>query len=135
MRIKSVMTPCPYVINADMAIDAAIEQMKLYSVRHLPVIKNKELIGVISERDMNLGSLLSASVGHELTVEHVCGKESFVVNEEEDLADVAREMSEDKHEYALITNDEDKFTGIFTTNDATRVVYMLLQEKKLSDGE
>ena len=129
MKIRTVMTPCPYTIDFEAPLEKALERMKLYSIRHLPVVKDKDLIGVVSERDLELGLLLSKSVGFPPQVGSICQADPFIVNQDEDLSNVVHEMADNKFSYALVTDEEMKFVGIFTNVDACRVVYMLLEEQ------
>ena len=135
MKIKTVMTPCPYTIDFEAPLERALERMKLYNIRHLPVVKGKDLIGVVSERDLELGLLLSKSAGFPPVVGGICQVDPFVVNQEEDLSNVTNEMADNKFECALVTDDDMKFVGIFTNVDACRVVYMLLEEEYAKGGK
>jgi acetoin utilization protein AcuB len=135
MKIKSVMTPCPYIIDYDSSFEKAQEKMKLYSIRHLPVIKGEDLVGVVSERDIDLASLISQSISIKSTVGDVCHSDPFIVDQDEDLSTVTMDMAERKLDFALVTNDEMKFVGIFTTTDACRVLHMLLEEGVLKEKD
>lgn len=45
------MTPNPCTVGPSETIDAALEQMHQFGVRHLPVLEDGALIGVVSDRD------------------------------------------------------------------------------------
>ena len=42
----------PRWIDADAGVDEVLEEMQTYQIRRLPVIRNKRLVGIISERDL-----------------------------------------------------------------------------------
>lgn len=128
MQVKTVMTPCPYTIECTASIDEALDRMRICGIRHLPVVEHGSVVGVISERDIAVGMILCKATGAAPLVGALCQSDPFIVNQEESLSEVAREMAEHKHDYALVTDDELKFTGIFTSVDACRVVSMLLEQ-------
>ena len=51
--IKAVMTPFPYSIAIDAPLSDAAQMMEEHEIRHLPVIEGDELVGVVSDRDLN----------------------------------------------------------------------------------
>ena len=57
-RVTTIMTPNPHWVFADESLDRARGLMDWFSFRHLPIIENKQLVGVLSDRD-----LLSATGG------------------------------------------------------------------------
>jgi CBS domain-containing protein len=59
-------------------------------------------------------------------------KEPLVVDEEMALVDLAEILTRAKVDCVLAANAEGQFTGIFTTSDAFRLLYLLLAEGKES---
>jgi predicted transcriptional regulator len=53
-KIKDVMVPKMITVNRDTTVDQCIALMKQYHVRHLPVVENDQLIGLVSMRDVML---------------------------------------------------------------------------------
>ena len=51
-RMQSVMIPMPHSIEAHETLVEAHERMEQYQVRHLPVIENEKLAGLISIGDV-----------------------------------------------------------------------------------
>ncbi|HHV96319.1 MAG TPA: CBS domain-containing protein [Clostridiaceae bacterium] len=52
MFVKNRMTSNPYTISPDATIADALELMRKNNVRRLPVVKNGELVGIITEREI-----------------------------------------------------------------------------------
>ncbi len=50
--VKDVMIKNPKTVSPDATIIEAMEMMRVHNVRCLPVVKNKELIGLVSEDDV-----------------------------------------------------------------------------------
>ncbi len=51
-RIKDVMSARMITVTKDTTADQCVELMKQYNIRHLPVVENDQLIGLVSMRDV-----------------------------------------------------------------------------------
>lgn len=122
------MTSCPYRIDIDAAVADAQNVMSLNQVRHLPVVERGEVFGIISENDIRLGVCLRSDGDRPLVVGEICSRNPFVVNSSAPIAEVVKSMADRKIDCTLVADDDDNFVGIFTTTDACRLVYRLLDE-------
>lgn len=52
LEISELMTPNPKVIHPDATIKKALEIFSKYHIHSLPVVKDKELIGIITSNDV-----------------------------------------------------------------------------------
>ncbi len=52
MQVSTLMTVGPQTVDADSSLDRAMELMDEHGIRHLPVVRGDELLGVISDRDL-----------------------------------------------------------------------------------
>ncbi|MCB0358189.1 MAG: CBS domain-containing protein [Bdellovibrionales bacterium] len=132
MKIQSIMTPCPYKITAGTSLADALALMDERDIRHLPVVSEDEVIGVLRKDQAQLAMLVCEMTKHCPTAEVVCEKEPFVVSVDADVAEVAHEMAGKKVDCALVTDSDDSFVGIFTTTDACRLIYLVLSESDSS---
>jgi CBS domain-containing protein len=55
--LKDVMVVKMLTVNRDTTVDQCIALMKQYHVRHLPVVENDQLIGLVSMRDVMLAAI------------------------------------------------------------------------------
>ena len=130
MKVKLVMSPCPYRIESSAQLQEAIELLERKSIRHLPVVEEGEIIGVLSESDARL-TLSLCDITHAYPpVGKVCKRSLLVFDEDTDLAEVAREMFDTRADCVLVSGPNDEFTGIFTTADACRVLHLLLEDRE-----
>jgi acetoin utilization protein AcuB len=130
MKISDVMTPCPYLLSAETKVDEALETMAIRGIRHLPVVKEGQLVGVLTERDAKLSQLMSEGSQIPLEAGAICSKNPYVVQSEDEVAQVAYDMAEGKTDCALVADPDGNFVGIFTSTDACRLIYMLLDTSK-----
>lgn len=125
-RIDALMTPCPHTIDAVTLIDEAVQKMSIYKVRHLPVVSEGVLQGVLCHSDIKVLSSISSELRDNLKAGDLCDRDPYVVTADTPLAEVAYQMSQGRKEYALVTTPKGDFLGIFTTTDACRAIHMIL---------
>ena len=101
--------------------------MRERGVRHLPVIDDGKVIGVVSQRDLYLLETLRGVDAARELVEEAMSSEPFVVDPDAALEDVAEAMAFHKHGSALVVEGS-AIVGIFTTTDALRALTTLLRD-------
>jgi len=52
MIVEEVMSPLPYVVRPGNTIAEAMSLLAETDVRHLPVVEDDELVGILSDRDL-----------------------------------------------------------------------------------
>ncbi len=52
MRIDEIMSRDPVRIDVDEPLTAALERMDEFDIRHLPVVDDERLVGIVSDRDL-----------------------------------------------------------------------------------
>ncbi len=100
--------------------------MREHDIRHLPVIQDGQLRGILSQRDIYLVETLTQASPHDIRVEEAMTREVFHVDGEEPVWKVAREMAERRVGAALVMRGS-KIHGLFTTTDALRALATLAQ--------
>ena len=123
-RIGQFMTRTPYTIDHDQPLVRAHELMRTHQIRHLPVLQNGKLLGLVSIRDLHLIETLRDVDPSEVPVEDAMAEEPYTVSPEEPLDVVAAIMADHKIGSAVIV-DSGEVQGIFTTVDALRALLHL----------
>jgi predicted transcriptional regulator len=134
-EIRRFMTPTPHTISTRQTLAEAHQAMRERGVRHLPVVVDGKLVGVVSQRDLYLlETLRGVDVGREL-VEEAMSDEPFVVAPDSSLEEVAEAMARNKLGSALVVESA-TLVGIFTSTDALRALVTLLRRGMAGhDGE
>src|SRR5579885_1053973 len=125
-RIEKAMTPMPHTIGKDQPIATALDMMRSYRIRHLPVQDGGELIGVVSDRDVALAASFNGK--GELTVADVMMPDPYTVEPAAPLDEVVAQMAEHKYGCALVRKPGGKVIGIFTAIDGLRYLAQLIKE-------
>ena len=135
-KLKNVMTPFPYSVDAEAPIDAAVEFMRRHKIRHLPVTTKGALTSLVSDRDIKLvlGPDFAYPSDRELKVRDAMVKDCYIVDLATPLAAVLRHMAAQRIGSAVVTR-RGKLAGVFTTNDACRAFADYLDDAAVVDDD
>ena len=114
--VGAVMTPFPHFVRPEDSIASVRDLMERFDIHHIPVQKGIELVGVISERELEQQGTAKRAADLDLAPPYIVGIGAK-------LSDVVREMAERHLDSVLIVRQE-KLAGILSTTD----VYRLLAE-------
>lgn len=119
--VKVAMTPFPHAVEFEAPLSRAREMMLEWDIHHLPVTEGGELVGVISAREVAIGTSISSarSPSREPSVGEACVRHAYVVEDAERLDQVLLRMAEERVGCALVVR-RGKLVGIFTVTDACR---------------
>ncbi|MBQ9026013.1 MAG: CBS domain-containing protein [Methanobrevibacter sp.] len=119
MQIKNLMSTTLITIDKDQSLADALKLLRKNKISRLPVLNNKELVGIVSERDIanKLGSSKYESMpASRLHVSSVMVKDIISVPQTMRLAEVATIMLENGIGSVPVM-DEDKMVGIVSKAD------------------
>ena len=93
--------------------------MRELNVRHLPVLDGGQLVGVLSERDIQFIESFESLDAEEIKVDDAFSNEVYAVESNTEVRQVCSDMAERKLGSALVLENK-KLVGIFTWIDALR---------------
>ena len=118
--IKDYMTPMPHTVGEDIPVQRAQEMMAEIRCHHLPVLKGGHLCGVISARDIQIAEGFQDL--ELVKVNALMSEEPFVVQPTETVKQVVDKMLSTGCGSAIISASKTNSWGIFTTNDALKLL-------------
>jgi CBS domain-containing protein len=113
------MTPAPHVLAPTDTIDHAYELLREHGFRHLPIVREGVVVGLVSERDLYVASKFADTRG--MKVGTLVEEAPYAVTSQTSLFEVASTMATKRHGAALVV-DEGRLLGVFTTVDALRAL-------------
>ena len=125
--VADYMTPSPHAVHLQDRLTSAREKMTKVGARHLPVIEDGKVVGVLSDRDLQVALGFKHGNPKSLTVEDVYCADAYVTTPDANLSRVAMHMAEAKIGSAVVV-EGDSLVGIFTTTDACRALHDVLAE-------
>jgi acetoin utilization protein AcuB len=128
MRVCEIMTRQPTTISPETTLPEAMRLMKKHGFRRLPVLKNKQLLGIVTDRDLKeampsdatslsiweLNYLLS-----KLEVKELMSHPAITVTEDTPVPEAARLMLEQKIGGLPVIKDG-SVTGMITVTDVLK---------------
>jgi acetoin utilization protein AcuB len=127
--IDRFMSRDPFTIGVDQPLSVAHRMMREHHIRHLPVLEEGRLVGMVTERDLALVETLDDTDPTTVTVGDAMTPDPYLVGPGMPLADVAREMADRRLGSAVVV-DKGHVIGIFTTVDALQALLHMVDGKK-----
>lgn len=128
--IRDSMTRSVHTIGASLTLADAARMMKKHKVRHLPVLDSGALVGLLSDRDVQVISSMSELDPSCILVEDAMSQAPYTVDPSTPLIEVAAHLAESKMGSAVVL-EHDKVVGVFTTTDGMRILAELLGRQDL----
>jgi acetoin utilization protein AcuB len=125
--VKRYMTPAPFQIDRAATLSDAHALMREYRVRHLPVLQDDKLVGIVTLRDLHLIETLMDIDPEQVPVEDAMTEDLYTVGPDEPIDQIAEIMAERRLGSAIIV-DRGSVVGIFTTTDALGTLLELLRD-------
>ena len=135
LPVEEYTTINPITAKEDADMNEIELIMRVNGVRHLPIVRGDEAVGIISDRDMKLVRGLPRPQQMLLKAADIMIKDPFCVSASTPLDDVAFEMSDAKIGSAIVLDDEGKLLGIFTLTDALNALIEIVRGVEPEDAE
>lgn len=134
MMVKDIMAKDVVTLEIDEELSLADDIMQLGRIRHLPVVENERLVGIISQRDLFKASLTSLMGFGEkakrdflktVAVKKIMVKKVITVSPDADIKDAGRIMLEKKIGcLPVVGNDDLVVVGLITETDILKQFIM-----------
>jgi CBS domain-containing protein len=130
VTVRDVMAQNPVTLDRNETLDLAESIMNLGRIRHMPVVEDGKVIGIISQRDLFRSALVTAlGFGRKTTsaliktirIKEVMTEHVITIAPETTIKDAARIMI-DKKIGCLPVVENEKLIGLLTETDIMRYV-------------
>jgi acetoin utilization protein AcuB len=127
-QIKKYMTTDVQTIGDEQPMSVAHRVMREQHIRHLPVLHQGKLVGVVTDRDLRLVETLRDVDPTKVTVSEAMTSDVYTVSPDTALDEVVGAMAKSKYGSAVVV-DHGHVVGIFTTVDACSAFADLLSTR------
>jgi len=130
MLVKERMKRDPVTAKKDDSFRYALKLIRKEGIRHLPVVENKKVVGIVTDRDLRQAAPSPATTleVHELNfllerlkIEAIMTKKVITIGQDADLLDAAKLLLTHKIG-CLPVVDQDELVGIITEGDLLRAL-------------
>lgn len=115
--VEEFTTPDPITAAEDASTDELRALMTKHEIRHIPIVRSGQVVGIVSERDLKVVAGLELSEKKLVRASDIMARDPVAVDSQATLDEVAYVMSSRKIG-SVIVNEGNKFLGIFTSTDA-----------------
>jgi CBS domain-containing protein len=136
MKVVDIMTRDPLTVTPTETIGQADELMNTNKIRQLPVVQGKDLVGIVTDRDIRSflsGSLLEGVEAREealnTKVREIMTTEPMSVASDDDLQEAVELMIDEKIGGIPVIDEAEGLVGIVTYVDVLRCFLNRLQEE------
>jgi len=125
--VEEFTTPNPITAQETSSVSDLNRLMKENGIRHLPIMREDTVVGVISDRDLRVVEGLQFKEKSLITARDIMARDPVSVAAETPLDEVAFIMSSKKIGSVIVTED-DELLGIFTVTDALNALIEITRE-------
>ncbi len=115
MKVGDWMEKKLITIDKETTIQDAVSLMKKHSIRHLPVLEGKRLVGLVTDGDMR--QIFVASLIEELAIDDVMIKDPITVTVDTEIEEAAKIIYYNKIGALPVTDEGNEVLGIITVAD------------------
>jgi len=137
MKVVDVMTKDPLIMVPSETIAQADELMAVNKIRQLPVVNERELIGIITDRDIRSflsGSLFSTREAREKALHTKIGdvmtRDPLTLSPDDELREAVELLINEKVGGIPVVDGAEGIVGIVTYVDVLRCFLNRLQEEQ-----
>jgi len=116
-KSESGMIVDPITIEPEQKVHEALELMNRYRISGVPVVKNRKLVGILTNRDLRFETNLEQPVANVMTHEHLITVSSTDIS----LEDSKKLLHKHRIEKLLVVDDNYYLTGLITIKDIEKI--------------
>lgn len=128
VSVEEFTSPILVVVDPAANLDQALEMMQENGVRHLPVVRDQKVLGIVSERDLLLH--IGKNWTSMMKVGDIMSTNLLSVHINDTLGDVAYQLSSEKVGSAIVLDENEDLYGIFTTTDALNALVEIMNQNR-----
>lgn len=133
LPVDEFTTPNPVTAAEGLSVDELRRMMHDCEVRHLPIVRDGKVIGLVSDRDVRVAQGLSEEHRIQVRAADIMSTDPVTVPASMPLDRVAFLMSERKIGSVIVNEDDGGFLGIFTVTDALNALIEISRSGRAND--
>lgn len=135
LKVSDVMTENPLTVEPSDSLEEVEELMEEHRIRQLPVVEGRELVGIITDRDLRpflrdryLGKPQDQQRAMGTKVATVMSAKPVTLSPSDELREAVEILLEEKIGGIPVVDEDEGLVGIVTYIDVLRSLLELLQE-------
>ncbi len=128
MKIKEWITHEVVTVEPEASVKKAFGLLKSMGIRHLPVVKNGKLYGIVTDRDLRRPKISDVflewdelyRINEEIQVEDIMAAPAITISEDSTIQEAAQIMAHKRIGALPVTDNKGKLAGIISESDILR---------------
>ncbi|OQA00768.1 MAG: Hypoxic response protein 1 [Planctomycetes bacterium ADurb.Bin401] len=120
MNVSEIMSSPLETVSSEATITNAAEKMKSFDIGVLPVMKEDEVVGIITDRDIVIRVIAENLDPQKTQVKKAMSTDIWSCSEEMELEEAAELMEEKQVHRLLVLGEDGAVTGILSIGDIAR---------------
>ncbi len=129
--VAHIMTANVLTVSTQDDLQEVVTLLNQKKIRHLPVVENGHVVGMISRSDINrltFGSLFEGQEGADeailtmLSIPQVMTHKPRVIKADQTIREVAEVFAEEEYHALPVVDEDNKLCGIVTTTDVINYI-------------
>jgi CBS domain-containing membrane protein len=132
MTVDELMTRELVTLREDADLNRIDDLLKLHHIRHLPIVREGRLVGLVTHRDLlRAQARLQAGLraGYGVTAGDVMTREVETITPDTSVRHAINRLLDDKFGCLPVVDGQGRLVGIFTDSDAARLAGRMLAER------
>lgn len=121
MQLKEFINSRVETVQTDDTLQRAAEKMRELDVGSLPVCKEGQLVGMITDRDITIRAVAIGSDPVTTMVHEVMTKEVLCCSENDEVEDAARVMQANQVRRIMVLNEDNDLVGITSLGEIATI--------------
>ncbi len=131
MIVQELMTEDPLTLDRNQSLELAQDLLRFAHIRHLPVIENGKVVGLVTHRDLLRAVVERSSEAlPAIPIERVMRTDIRTIDATVDVREAVEIMIDHKYGCLPVTSGE-QLVGILTEADFLKYVKRALQQREL----
>jgi acetoin utilization protein AcuB len=136
-RVRDIMSSPAIVAPPDMKVPAAMALIRQHHIRHLPVVTDDRLVGIVSQGDLREASTAAATNANSyesnfmlsrLTLSEIMTRKVFTVTPDAFIVHAAELLTENKIAGLPVVDKSGLVLGMITDSDLLKLLVRKLKE-------
>lgn len=128
MPVEEFTSPNPITAPETSSIEELRQMMDSNGIRHIPIVNQDKVVGIISDRDLRVVAGLKLADKMMIKASDLMVRDPLTVSSEMPLDEVAFEMSSRKVGSVIVNDENDELLGIFTVTDALNALIEIARQ-------
>jgi len=121
MKVREIMTTNVECVAPDAGVTDLASKMKTLDVGFIAICENDRLVGTVTDRDIVIRGIAGGKNISTCKARDIMTKDIFWCFEDQEVKDVAKQMSEKEVRRMLILSQNKRLVGVVSIGDISKV--------------